>query len=354
MGALYENIIRRVLFTQDAEHAHDRAVAWLALLGRVSPLTRLMEAYNRPARGEPTKLFGLSFPNPVGLAAGFDKNAVCWNAVSALGFGFVEIGTVTLHDQPGNPRPRITRYPEQEALINRMGFPNDGAEAIAARLARGPGRKKRRVPLGINIGKSKVTPLDHAIDDYLGSFNLLADYADYLVVNISSPNTPGLRRLQNSRHLGRLLEALAKADSERSRKLGKPKVPMLVKIAPDLTFRQIDDVLELVQANGFAGVVATNTTIERPAGFEQVTESGGLSGRPLHTRAVEVVNYINRACSGELPIIGVGGIMDEKSAGQMFDAGASLIQLYTGLVYQGPFLAKRVARALSWQSSEWV
>lgn len=354
MGALYEKVVRPIMFRQDAENAHARALAWLALLQRCGPLRKSMESWNS-SRGEPLELFGLKFPNPIGLAAGFDKDAHCWQVMGALGFGFVEIGTITCQEQPGNPKPRIWRFPEQQALINRMGFPNAGAEAAAARLADAPPPRKRAFPLGINIGKSKVVPLDHAVEDYLGSYRALADYADYFAINVSSPNTPDLRRLQEKGHLTQLLTTLLDADAERAKRLGKPRIPMLLKIAPDLTYRQIDEILSIATELELSGLIATNTLVERPAGFTgDKIPAGGLSGRPLSRKATDVVDYIYRSTDGKLPIIGVGGIMDERDAGAMFDAGASLIQIYTGMIYRGPFFARDLARAVSWRTREWV
>lgn len=354
MGTLYESVIRPMLFKQDAEDAHERAISGLKLLCKLSPVVSVMEKYNRTQSSQPIELFGLNFPNPIGLAAGFDKNAECWTAMQALGFGHVEIGTVTAHEQPGNQRPRMFRIPEHEALINRMGFNNDGAEAVAKRLSKGPDSKKRKIPLGINIGKSKIVNIENAAEDYLMSFNHLADYADYFTVNVSSPNTPDLRKLQGKDYLFDLLNILQTANSDRAKKMGKPRIPMLLKIAPDLTYKEIDQILEVLFRVKFDAIIATNTMLARPAAIGENTETGGLSGRPVAGRATQVVNYIHRSTEGKLPIVGVGGIMDEKIAGQFFDAGASLIQLYSGMVFRGPFFPKRVAQAVSWRHGEWV
>jgi len=324
------------------------AVNGLALLGRVPPLCALLARLHRlpPALHRPVECFGLKFPNAVGLAAGFDKDGRAWPAAAALGFGHVEIGTVTLHAQPGNPKPRAFRYPAEQAVINRMGFNNAGAAALAARLAKLPGPGRRAIPLGVNLGKSKVTPLDQALDDYLGSFRLLADHADYVVVNVSSPNTPGLRELQDAAWLKPLLAALV--DENQSRvAAGKPRRPILLKIAPDLSFLQVDAALGVIADLGLDGIIATNTTLTRPGYFATVNEAGGLSGAPVRRRATEIINYISRATNGRLPIIGVGGIMDEAGAGEKLDAGATLVQLYTGLIYRGPFFAAEVGRALA-------
>lgn len=354
MGVIYEKIIRPVLFKQDPEDAHERAIASLKLLKKSGLMLRVMERFNQTSSEQPIELFGLKFPNPVGLGAGFDKNAECWTAMAALGFGFVEVGTVTAHEQPGNQRPRMFRIPEHEALINRMGFNNEGAEAIAARLAKGPVSKKRTFPLGVNIGKSKVTTIENAAEDYLSSFHKLADHADFFTVNVSSPNTPELRKLQGADYLMDLLNALHSANQERAKKLGKPRIPMLLKIAPDLSFTEIDQVVASILDVGFDGIVATNTLVARPDYMSETLETGGLSGRPLKARAANIVKYIHQSTEGKLPIVGVGGITDVESAGAMFDAGASLVELYSGLVYRGPFFPRDVARGMAWRQREWI
>ncbi len=348
MSWLYRNAIKPALFRLDAEHAHELAVDALALLGRVRPLCAVLENIHRlpPDLYRPVECFGLKFPNAVGLAAGFDKNGRAWPAAAALGFGHVEIGTVTYHAQPGNPRPRAFRYPAEQAVINRMGFNNAGAQALANRLAKLPGPGKRAIPLGVNLGKSKVTALDKAAEDYLGSFRLLADHADYIVVNVSSPNTPGLRELQDASWLKPLLAALVDENKVRVA-AGKPRRPILLKIAPDLSFPQVDAVIAVIAELGLDGIIATNTTLARPGALATVNEAGGLSGAPVRRRSTEIVNYISRATNGRLPIIGVGGIMDEAAAAEKLDAGATLVQLYTGLIYRGPFFAGEVARALA-------
>lgn len=343
---MYEKLLKRWMFRMDPETAHERAGHALELLSRISPLCRLLEAKHRlPARlYQPVRVFGIEFPNAVGLAAGFDKNARFWPAAAALGFGHVEVGTVTAHAQPGNPQPRVFRFPAEEAVINRMGFNNEGADAVASRLAGQPGPGQRRIPLGINLGKSKVTPLESAVDDYLASFTHLADHADYLVLNVSSPNTPDLRKLQDEERLRELLGAVAAANRARGQDARRP---LLLKIAPDLTFPQIDAVLSVIEEFGFDGIIATNTTLARPGPFAQVQEAGGLSGAPLRRRSTQIINYIARATDGRLPIIGVGGITDAASAGEKLDAGATLVQIYTGMIYRGPFFAAHVAKALS-------
>ncbi len=349
MGYLYEKVLRPALFKMDSEPAHELGVDALALLGRLSPVCRLLESCTQlPAsQHRPVEAFGLTFPNAVGLAAGFDKNARAWEAAAALGFGHVEIGTVTAQAQPGNPKPRMFRYPAEEAVINRMGFNNEGSEAVAARLAKQPGPGKRRIPLGVNLGKSKVAPLEEAVADYLTSFARLADFADYLVLNVSSPNTPGLRQLQDEKPLRELLGAIMAANRERAAKRGVALLPVLLKIAPDLSWPQIDAALGVIAEFGLAGIIATNTTLARPGFFSTVNETGGLSGKPLRRKSTEVVNYISRATEGKLPIIGVGGISDPASAAEKLDAGATLVQVYTGMIYRGPFFARDLAWALS-------
>lgn len=347
MGTLYETLVRPALFRRDSEHAHETGVRAMALLGAVPPVCRVVESLMRPGGvRRPVHAFGLAFPNAVGLAAGFDKNAEAWPAAAALGFGHVEIGTVTAHAQPGNPRPRMFRYPAQEAVINRMGFNNRGAADVAARLARQPGPGRRRIPLGVNLGKSKITEIERAPEDYLASFALLADHADYLVLNVSSPNTPNLRQLQDESRLRDLLRAVTDANRTRAALPGKRRVPVLLKIAPDLTWPQIDAVLGVIADHGLDGIIATNTTLARPGFFATVGEAGGLSGAPLRRRATEIVGYIARATAGRLPIVAVGGITDVESAAEKLDAGATLVQVYTGMIYRGPFFAAELARGL--------
>ncbi len=269
-----------------------------------------------------------------------------------LGFGFVEVGTVTYQRQPGNPRPRLHRLVEDEALINHMGFNNDGAEVVARRLAKNFDAHKKPLPLGVNIGKSKTVSLDAAAEDYLNTFHRLADYADYFAINVSSPNTPNLQKLQGADYLRDLLRTLRDADVDRAKKMGVKLIPMLVKISPDLTFRQIDEVLDVVQELGLAGIISCNTSLKLLSPAEE--RKGSLSGRPLLERSVEMINYIHRATAGKLPIIGVGGITDVTGAGRMVDAGASLVQLYTGLIYRGPFFPKQVAQSLAWRQKPWL
>lgn len=349
MDFFYEKLVRRWLFQLDSERAHELGVRAMAALGAVTPACRLLERWSQlpAARFRPVEAFGLRFPNAIGLAAGFDKNARAWPAAAALGFGHVEIGTVTALAQDGNPQPRMFRYPAEEAVINRMGFNNEGAEAVAARLGRQAAPGRRRIPLGVNLGKSKVAPLDRATEDYLASFAKLADHADYLVLNVSSPNTPGLRTLQDAGPLRELLGAISSANRDRAVRTGGRRLPVLLKIAPDLGWAQIDAALGVIAEFGLDGIIATNTTLARPGFFATVGEAGGLSGAPLRRRSTEIVAYIARATGGRLPIIGVGGITDLAGAGEKLDAGATLVQVYSGMIYRGPFFARALAQALA-------
>lgn len=354
MGAIYEKMIRPALFRMDPEQAHDLGRNVLVTLGRVSPLCLALRWYNRIEEDRSVRLFGLKFKNRVGLAAGMDKDGEFPRAAEALGFGHAEVGTVTPKPQPGNPRPRLFRYPEEGVLVNRMGFNNQGAEAMAKTLRKRYPQGERDMPVGVNIGKAKATPLDHALDDYVACFRALADQADYFTVNFSSPNTPGLRELQTGSYLSGLLRGIRDENNRHAKKLGRSPHPLLVKIAPDLSFPEIDRILEILFELEFDGVVATNSTTDRPAGFAS-RESGGLSGGAfLHKRSTEIINYIHRATEGKLPIIGVGGIDSPESAGETLDAGASLIQVYTGWVYRGPFLARELGFALRARGRKWI
>ncbi|MGH8795174.1 MAG: quinone-dependent dihydroorotate dehydrogenase [Stackebrandtia sp.] len=341
----YRNAVRPILFRMgrgDPEAAHERTLALLEKWGDSALLRPLLGGLS-PVK-DPRRVFGLDFPNAVGLAAGMDKDGVALSAWPAMGFGFVEVGTVTWQGQPGNRRPRLYRLPASEALINRMGFNNDGARALAARLR---DRPRTPVPLGVSLGKSKVTPLEHAVQDYLASFAALYAHGDYFAVNVSSPNTPGLRSLQDAEHLETLLRAMYEEGVRLSRG-ARPK-PILVKIAPDLTESAIAQALEVCLANGVSGVIAVNTTLGRDgvalADDERAAQAGGLSGAPLREIAVDVVKFVHRETGGRLPVIGVGGIIRPEHAGRLIDAGASLVQLYTGLVYSGPSLVRKAAKA---------
>jgi len=356
MSWLYGRVIRPILFTQDAEQAHERTMRALAWVSRNEIVCDAVESlFGAPSL--PVDLFGLRFPNPVGLAAGMDKYADAVPAWAALGFGFSELGGVTAHAQPGNPSPRLFRAVPEEAIVNRMGFNNPGAEALAQKLAawRAPGRWPNH-PVGINLGKSKITPLEKAAQDYANSFRVLLPYADFFVVNVSSPNTPNLRKLQDKAALDEIIAALLEVRGTGD-EIPNPKSqtpngkPILVKVAPDLSIEALDEIVELALARGLAGIVATNTTIGRPETKDEkvqriYAETGGLSGRPLRERSTEIIRHLYQQTNGKLPIIGVGGVFDADDAWEKITAGASLIQIYTGLVYRGPGIVKGIVRGL--------
>lgn len=330
---IYERILRPLLFRMPPETAHHFSLGALQLpaahffLRRFAPEPQQVE------------IFGLKFRNCLGLAAGFDKNAVAIPAWEALGFGFVEVGTVTARAQPGNPRPRIFRYPQERALINRLGFNNDGAEAIARRLQQlRASASSPSIPIGVNIGKSKITPLEEAPDDYLFSFRRLHEVADYIALNVSSPNTPGLRSLQETEALRRLLGTIA----EENARLEKAR-PLLLKIAPDLSDEALEEIVGLCEEFGVAGIIATNTTLDHSAIAMRGDETGGLSGAPLRTRASELAHFLRART--QLPIIGAGGIDSAGAARERLAAGAQLLQIYTGFIYRGPALLREIIAA---------
>lgn len=352
MSWLYRNLFRHILFAQDSETVHNRTLRGLGVVSGSRLLTGLARTLFSAPPDIPVDLWGLRFPNPIGLAAGMDKHADAVPAWAALGFGFSELGGVTWLAQPGNPKPRAFRAIADQALVNRMGFNNEGAEAMAVRLA---DWKKRGLwpqhPVGINLGKSKVTPLDRAAEDYGNSFRALWPLADFFVVNVSSPNTPNLRQLQDKAALDEILAALQGINqSLASTHRSSPK-PLLVKVAPDLTLEALDDIVALVQPRRLAGLVATNTTLARPDSPDErcrktYGETGGLSGRPLRARSTEIIAHLHRQTSGQLPIIGVGGIFTADDAWEKLAAGATLLQVYTGMVYEGPGFARILVRGL--------
>jgi dihydroorotate dehydrogenase len=344
MSWFYRRLLRPVLFAEDAEIIHGRTLHALNWVSR-HPLACEALGSFLAAPSLPIEMFGLRFPNPIGLAAGMDKLGEAVPAWAALGFGFSELGGVTWHAQPGNSPPRVFRALADGAIVNRMGFNNDGAVALAQRLtdwrACGvwPGH-----PVGINLGKSRIATLDQAAADYADSFRVLRELADFFVVNVSSPNTPNLRQLQDKAALDEILAALQTVN-------GVAAKPILVKVAPDLTFEALDEILELVGPRQIVGIVATNTTINRPetndrAARRAYAETGGLSGRPLRARSTEVIRHLYRQTRGALLIIGVGGIFSADDAWEKITAGASLVQVYTGLVYEGPGLAGELVRGL--------
>ncbi len=327
---MYE-LIRPLLFRLEAEQAHNKTLALIRWAGDNAAARAVLHAlYDVPDPRLRTEVFGLEFKNPVGLAAGYDKDGTAVRGLSLLGFGHVEVGTLTPQPQAGNPLPRIHRVPSSRALINYMGFPNSGVEKLAVH------RNGARV--GVNIGKGKDTPLECAAEEYVGLLRRVHPQADYIAINVSSPNTVGLRRLQSRAFLEELLRAVTE---ERNRL--SPRKPILVKIAPDLSEAEIDDILAAIQRYGVDGVIATNTTVQRD-GVPSTASGlpGGLSGAPLRARSTEVIRYIARRTGGRLPIIGVGGVASAADALEKLRAGARLVQLYTGLIYQGPSLVKQI------------
>ena len=338
-------LIKPIFFQFDPEKVHYFVVKRLKWFHEHFPLgkTILRSSFDIHIKGLEREVFGIKFRNPVGLAAGFDKNGEYIEALSDLGFGFIEVGTVTPLPQPGNDLPRMFRLPEDEALINRMGFNNKGVDTLAERL-RVLKAKDKNIVIGGNIGKNKNTPNEDAVSDYVKCFDRLFDVVDYFVVNVSSPNTPGLRALQEKEPLMLLLKTL----QDRNQKNGVSR-PILLKIAPDLTNEQLDDIVEIVKETGIAGVIATNTTIDRSGLYTPAllaNETGGLSGKPLTQRSTEVIRYLSEKSGKAFPIIGVGGIHSPQDAKDKLEAGASLVQLYTGFIYEGPGIIKRICKEL--------
>jgi dihydroorotate dehydrogenase len=336
---MYKSLVRKILFQFDPEKIHHFSFSMIKGMMKVPlipGITKSIFKVEDPRLEK--KLFGLTFKNPVGLAAGFDKNALLFDEFSNYGFGFIEVGTVTPKPQPGNPKKRIFRLKADEALINRMGFNNDGVDVVVERLR----HRKTDVIIGGNIGKNKVTPNENAIDDYLICFEKLFDVVDYFVVNVSSPNTPNLRALQDKEPLTELLQTLQNENLKKK----KPK-PILLKIAPDLTDSQLMDIIDIINTTKIAGVIATNTTISREGlQSEFKNETGGLSGKPVKDRSTEVIRFLAEKSGKSFPIIGVGGIHSAEDASEKLDAGADLIQLYTGFIYEGPGLVKKINKSL--------
>jgi len=341
---VYRSLVRPLLFRLPPETAHELALHSLSF----SPVSRLLARQESSSPALAIERFGLNFQNPVGLAAGFDKNGIALQPLAALGFGFIEAGTVTLHPQPGNPRPRLFRLAADQALINRAGFNNEGAAAFVKRVE----RARPRCVLGVSIGKSKITPLEEATQDYVASFELIYDVADYVAINVSSPNTPQLRQLQQSEQLSSLLQALQARNRELQVKTQRARpVPLLVKLSPDLTRDELEQIVEVLKSLQIDGIIATNTTVTRDnlrtehsrvAAFGE----GGLSGAPLRSRSTQMIADLYRLTNGRIPLVGVGGIFTAENAWEKIAAGASLVQLYTGFIYQGPGIAHEINRGL--------
>lgn len=321
------SLLRRALFRFDAEAAHEWTSGGIAHLQRIPGALRVIDRVCRPTAAAGRTLMGMQFRSPIGIAGGFDKNATMMPLLAALGFGFIEVGTVTLLPQPGNPRPRLFRYPHEKALINRLGFNNDGADAVAARLK----RWERTVPTFVNVGKNRDVPLEGATESYVECYRRVAPYADAAVLNLSSPNTPGLRDLQRPEHLETLLQAVASVRSG----------PVLIKIAPDLEPAQIREIADVCVRRA-DGMICTNTTLDRLPGMN---EAGGLSGKPLMQKSTAVLMQVRQCVGPDYPLIGVGGVFTPDDVRAKFAAGANLVQIYTSFIYEGPMLAKRLAQA---------
>ncbi|MCC2598187.1 quinone-dependent dihydroorotate dehydrogenase [Sphingobacterium sp. FBM7-1] len=336
-------IVKPIFFSMDPETAHHRVTGGLRSFSKIWGAKSLLKSlYTVNDSRLEREVFGLKFKNPVGLAAGFDKNAEYIAEMAGMGFGFIEIGTVTPRPQPGNDKPRMFRLVEDEALINRMGFNNQGADVAAGRLKQLKDREQ--LIIGGNIGKNKMTPNEEAVNDYIYCFNALFDYVDYFVVNVSSPNTPGLRDLQEKEPLKKILNTLQELNNTKA-----IQRPILLKIAPDLTDSQLDDIVEIVTETQIAGVIATNTTISRAnlnSDPTLVEEAGGVSGKPLTRRSTEVIRYLATRSNRSFPIIGVGGIHSAEDAIEKLEAGASLVQVYTGFIYEGPALISKICKGL--------
>lgn len=351
MSFIWDKLMRPAAFALDAEKAHEFGMSAFKN-GLASPFYVADSSFGM----SPIELFGLKFANPLGIAAGFDKNGVVVDQLASLGFGFVEVGTVTLEPQPGNPKPRMFRIPENKALINRLGFNNDGAEAVVENLR----KIKRKCVVGVNIGKNKEVPNEEAVENFVAVFEKVWSYADYITINVSSPNTPGLRDLQKGKELSDILVHLQQRNNVHDTVLAllsghdgdesEPPLrgkPLLVKIAPDLADEDVDEITDVCIANGCAGIIATNTTISREGIDSPIAnETGGLSGQPLQKRSNEVISRIFRRASGKLAVVGVGGVFDANDAFEKIAAGASLVQAYTGFVYGGPTFAADVNHGL--------
>ena len=340
---VYRSFLRPLLFSLPPETAHELALNSLVLIGNPAISKFVARHYRSDSFGE-LKRFGLNFPNPVGLAAGFDKDGIALQALCSLGFGFIEAGTLTFHPQPGNPRPRLFRLPEDKALINRAGFNNDGAAAFVDRIK----RHRLNCILGVSIGKSKIAPLENAVEDYLASFEIVFPVADYVAINVSSPNTPQLRELQEKEQLSTLVRALKRRSHELEEESNRPSpLPLLVKLAPDINDEALVSIVDTLTTLKIDGIIATNTTISRsnlrtPSAEIESCGGGGLSGVPLRSQSTRIIAQLFKLTKGQMPIIGVGGIFNAEDAWEKICAGASLLQIYTGFIYEGPGIAKHI------------
>lgn len=341
---MYKTLIRPLLFKKEPENAHYFAFDWIKRLFKIPGVASISDAlYNYKHADLAVECFGLQFPNPVGLAAGFDKDAKLFDELAAFGFGFIEVGTLTPVGQAGNPQPRLFRLPADQSLINRMGFNNGGVEEAITRLK----KKKSNILIGGNIGKNKVTPNEEAVEDYKKCFHALHAYVDYFVVNVSSPNTPNLRELQEKEPLKALLQTLQKEGASYQQ-----QKPILLKIAPDLTNEQLDDIVDIMLETQLDGLIATNTTIAReglktPQSTVQEIGAGGLSGQAVRTRSTQVIKYLADRSKGQFPIVGVGGINTAQDAIEKLEAGATLLQVYSGFIYEGPAMLKKINKGIA-------
>jgi dihydroorotate dehydrogenase len=342
----YKKLLRPLLFRLSAENAHHLTLQSLSMAEKIpGGVSLLRMLYGMKKQNELTvKLGGIEFPNPIGLAAGLDKNAAAVSAFSSMGFGFIEVGTITPKEQPGNPLPRLFRLPVDTAIINRMGFNNVGTDQMAANLIKA---KPFKIPVAVNIGKNKATANEDAVEDYRACIRQLYDEGDFFVVNISSPNTPGLRSLQHGEELSNLLEAVKDEMSMQRKRFNGSDKPIWVKIAPDVSSEELSYMIETIVQSGIFGVIATNTTLSRN-GLHHInaSEAGGLSGKPLTSRSTEVIRQIYKQTNGKLPIIGSGGVFTAEDAYDKIRAGASLVEVYTALIYEGPSLIKRLNKGL--------
>jgi dihydroorotate dehydrogenase len=339
MYSLYKPLV----FKLSPESAHHLTITMLSIAGNLAPTKALIKALYFPkVNGPAVDIMGLHFANPIGMAAGYDKDGDGWRGLAALGFGHIELGTVTVEPQPGNPKPRIFRIPEERAVINRCGFPNFGAQYMLKRMN---GKRPKDLVLGVSIGKNKNVPLDRAEDDYLQLMEIFAEKADYLAINVSSPNTPGLRELQVKGRFDRLLRAVAQKRQELSIKLDK-QVPVVVKLAPELQENELDECLDVIMDTGLEGVIISNTSLNRHGLKSPVgNEYGGLSGAPIMKHSTNLIRNVVRRTEGKLPIIASGGVMSVSDAQEKLDAGAKLVQLYTGMIFEGPELPGRIIRS---------